>query len=271
MPSRASTAECASRARRAPAARRATASGKARSSTACVPSRARSGATSTRRASRSGFDRLVLVAPPKFLGALRKELHKEVEKLVAEELPKDLSWLNAREIERYFSKVVRERLDVGVAHPIQRGRHDRVAARALAVAVGAHLGLEVCLALPGEPRDLVLAAEVREVAHPAAQGFAFQLPSSSFRIRRRFPCPSPAASRSARRASRSRDPSALHHRKHLVGLAQLLAKEDELVLEEELRLPGDRGDLRIGGVAVRAVARGAQLEPFPKQEKEKGR
>jgi protein required for attachment to host cells len=50
------------------------------------------------------FDRLVLVAPPKFLGALRKELHKEVEKLVADELPKDLSWLNAREIERYFAK-----------------------------------------------------------------------------------------------------------------------------------------------------------------------
>ena len=49
-------------------------------------------------------DRLVLVAPPKFLGALRKELHKEVEKLVAEELPKDLSWFNAREIERYFAK-----------------------------------------------------------------------------------------------------------------------------------------------------------------------
>ncbi len=50
------------------------------------------------------FDQLVLVAPPKFLGALRKELHKEVEKLVADELPKDLSWLNAREIERYFAK-----------------------------------------------------------------------------------------------------------------------------------------------------------------------
>ncbi len=50
------------------------------------------------------FDQLVLVAPPKFLGALRKELHKEVEKLVAEELPKDLSWLNARELERYFAK-----------------------------------------------------------------------------------------------------------------------------------------------------------------------
>jgi protein required for attachment to host cells len=50
------------------------------------------------------YDQLVLVAPPKFLGALRKELHKEVEKLVAEELPKDLAWFNAREIERYFAK-----------------------------------------------------------------------------------------------------------------------------------------------------------------------
>lgn len=50
------------------------------------------------------FDRLVLAAAPKYLGQLRKELHKEVEKLVAEELPKDLSWLNARELERYFAK-----------------------------------------------------------------------------------------------------------------------------------------------------------------------
>ena len=50
------------------------------------------------------YDQLVLVAPPKFLGALRKELHKEVEKLVSEELPKDLSWFNAREIEKYFAK-----------------------------------------------------------------------------------------------------------------------------------------------------------------------
>jgi protein required for attachment to host cells len=46
----------------------------------------------------------VLVAPPKFLGALRKELGKEVGKLVAEELPKDLSWFNERELERYFAK-----------------------------------------------------------------------------------------------------------------------------------------------------------------------
>ena len=46
------------------------------------------------------YDRLHLIAPPKFLGQLRKELGKEVGKLVAEELPKDLSWLNAHELER---------------------------------------------------------------------------------------------------------------------------------------------------------------------------
>ena len=51
------------------------------------------------------YDRLHLIAPPKFLGQLRKELGKEVEKLVAEELPKDLAWLNAREIQaKYFAK-----------------------------------------------------------------------------------------------------------------------------------------------------------------------
>lgn len=50
------------------------------------------------------YDQLVLVAPPKFLGALRKELHKEVAKLVADERPKDLAGFNAREIERRFAK-----------------------------------------------------------------------------------------------------------------------------------------------------------------------
>ena len=50
------------------------------------------------------YDALVLVAPPKFLGALRGELGKEVQKLVADDLPKNLSWLSEREIEAYFSK-----------------------------------------------------------------------------------------------------------------------------------------------------------------------
>lgn len=50
------------------------------------------------------YDELVIVAPPKFLGALRGELGKEVEKLVVDELPKNLSWLNERQLERYFSQ-----------------------------------------------------------------------------------------------------------------------------------------------------------------------
>jgi protein required for attachment to host cells len=50
------------------------------------------------------YDELVIVAPPKFLGALRSELGKETAKLVVDELPKDLSWLNERELERYFAQ-----------------------------------------------------------------------------------------------------------------------------------------------------------------------
>ena len=51
------------------------------------------------------YDRLHLVAPPKFLGQLRKELGKEVQKCVTSELPKDLSWLDERELEaRLLSK-----------------------------------------------------------------------------------------------------------------------------------------------------------------------
>jgi protein required for attachment to host cells len=51
------------------------------------------------------YDRLHLVAPPKFLGKLRKELGSEVQKLVTDELPKDLSWLSTRDIEqRFFGK-----------------------------------------------------------------------------------------------------------------------------------------------------------------------
>jgi len=51
------------------------------------------------------YDRLHLIAPPKFLGQLRKELGKEVQKLVAAELPKDLSSLNARDLQaQYFER-----------------------------------------------------------------------------------------------------------------------------------------------------------------------
>ena len=48
------------------------------------------------------YDRLLLVAPPRFLGMMRKELGKEVEKLVEDSIDKDLFWFDAREIERYI-------------------------------------------------------------------------------------------------------------------------------------------------------------------------
>jgi len=50
------------------------------------------------------YDRLHLVAPPKFLGQLRKRLGKEVQKLVAEEMPKDLSWLKVHELQERIVK-----------------------------------------------------------------------------------------------------------------------------------------------------------------------
>lgn len=50
------------------------------------------------------YDKLVVIAPPHILGALRKEYGKEVGRLVSDELPKDRSMLTPRELEGYFSK-----------------------------------------------------------------------------------------------------------------------------------------------------------------------
>lgn len=50
------------------------------------------------------YERLYLVAAPKFLGQLRKELGKETEKLVVDDLAKDLSWFNVRELEDYVAR-----------------------------------------------------------------------------------------------------------------------------------------------------------------------
>ena len=44
-----------------------------------------------RRAHADRFDRLILVAPPRILGALRKELHKEVMARIVAEVPLDLT------------------------------------------------------------------------------------------------------------------------------------------------------------------------------------
>jgi protein required for attachment to host cells len=53
-----------------------------------------------RMALRNDFDQLVIVAPPRTLGELRKHYHKEVEKRIAAEIPKDLTNLPVGEIEK---------------------------------------------------------------------------------------------------------------------------------------------------------------------------
>lgn len=53
-----------------------------------------------RRALRQDFDSLVVVAPPKTLGELRKHYHKEVEKRLVAEVPKDLTNVPVAEIEK---------------------------------------------------------------------------------------------------------------------------------------------------------------------------
>ena len=52
------------------------------------------------RALRNEYDHLVVVAPPRTLGELRKHYHKEVEERLVAELPKDLVNLPVPEIEK---------------------------------------------------------------------------------------------------------------------------------------------------------------------------
>lgn len=47
------------------------------------------------------FDRLCLIAYPKFLGLLRQNLSKEAQKLVEDEVAKDISWFDEREVAEY--------------------------------------------------------------------------------------------------------------------------------------------------------------------------
>jgi protein required for attachment to host cells len=53
-----------------------------------------------KRALRNDFDQLIIVAPPRTLGELRKHYHKEVEKRLAGEVAKDLTGHPVDEIER---------------------------------------------------------------------------------------------------------------------------------------------------------------------------
>jgi protein required for attachment to host cells len=53
-----------------------------------------------KRALRNEFESLIIVAPPRTLGELRKHYHKEVAKRLAGEIPKDLTGHPVPEIER---------------------------------------------------------------------------------------------------------------------------------------------------------------------------
>ena len=56
-----------------------------------------------RRAHAGRFDKLVVVAPPRVLGVLRKELHKEVVERITAELPKELTSHPVSEIEKVLA------------------------------------------------------------------------------------------------------------------------------------------------------------------------
>ena len=52
------------------------------------------------------YERLCIIAPPKFLGMVRNHLDHEVEKLIAATSAKDIAWLDARSIAEFISGTV---------------------------------------------------------------------------------------------------------------------------------------------------------------------
>lgn len=56
-----------------------------------------------KRALRNDFESLIIVAPPRTLGELRKHYHKEVEKRLVGEIPKDLTGHPVEEIEKIIT------------------------------------------------------------------------------------------------------------------------------------------------------------------------
>ena len=131
-------------------------------------------------------------------------------------------------------------------------------------AVGEHRLHQVLLALSGEARDLLAPPEIRQVTAPAVRllGESEPLPGER-RVDR------PVRDRSRRLRSvvvgEARDllvGQPVHRRLHLRRDAELLAEQDELRLDEELRLPGDRWRPRGLRDAAGAVARLAEREPI---------
>jgi protein required for attachment to host cells len=52
------------------------------------------------------YKKLVLVASPKFLGAIRQSINKQTRQLVDREISKDISWLNEHDITAYVNNAM---------------------------------------------------------------------------------------------------------------------------------------------------------------------
>lgn len=55
---------------------------------------------------RKAFDRLVLIAPPKLLGELKKQMKKKLTQMVVAELPKEVTHSNSRELAKQLEEVM---------------------------------------------------------------------------------------------------------------------------------------------------------------------
>jgi protein required for attachment to host cells len=52
------------------------------------------------------FDKLRVIAPPKFLGLIRQNMSKEVQKMVEAEIPKEITGLETRNVEQYLQSLL---------------------------------------------------------------------------------------------------------------------------------------------------------------------
>ena len=53
------------------------------------------------------YEKLWLIAPPKFLGLIRQNLAAEVRKAVQKEIPKEISWFDGKEMQNYLNEQLR--------------------------------------------------------------------------------------------------------------------------------------------------------------------
>lgn len=52
------------------------------------------------------FDKLRVIAAPKFLGLMRQNMNKEVQKMVEEEVAKEIAWLGNKDVEQYVRQLL---------------------------------------------------------------------------------------------------------------------------------------------------------------------